>query len=153
MEVSCLPIFTVNFAFGSLTGCFGDMQKQLHRGLSHTNFMKESQEYLSLKIIVSPRRLVMASRDKEGSHLSGVFGCLGLGSSSPGPAVVKGKRKVMNVTLLKTWVTAQQADLLMDSGRGFSPGKAVGPGAPTLWCKYRVIFLPSSPPLPSFRTS
>lgn len=44
---------------------------------------------LSLKIIVSPRRLVMASRDKEGSHLSGVLGCLGLGSSSPGPIGIK----------------------------------------------------------------
>lgn len=31
----------------------------------------------------------MASRDKAGSHFSGVLGCLGLGSSSPGPAVTE----------------------------------------------------------------
>lgn len=36
----------------------------------------------------------MASRDNEGSHLSGVLGCLGLGSSSPGPEVMKWVKEV-----------------------------------------------------------
>lgn len=36
----------------------------------------------------------MASRDRAGSHFSGVLGCLGLGSSSPGPAVTKQIREL-----------------------------------------------------------
>lgn len=57
--------------------------------LDTCGFYERIKEYLSLKIIVSPLRLVMASSDKAGSHLSGVLGCLGLGSSSPGPVIMK----------------------------------------------------------------
>lgn len=61
----------------------------------------------------------MASRDKEGSHLSGVLGCFGLGSSSPGPTIIKSMKEAAEENLTDDLV------LLMERRRGLPLGRAV----------------------------
>lgn len=117
--------------------------------------VKYYQEYLSLKIIVSPRRLVMASRDKEGSHLSGVLGCLGLGSSSPGPAVMKwteegceaGLPDAPPLLVESRRVPSRRTGgpQLLRQGPSTVPSYFLPPGSPSFWVGL-LLPLPSSSP-------
>lgn len=70
-----------------------------------------------LKIIVFFRRLVMVLRDKEGSYLFGVLGCLGFGFLFFGFVVIKRTKEVIEDDFIGNLI------LLLERGRGCFLGR------------------------------